>query len=224
MGVLAEESAHGGAETLLERALTGVGGDDEADEGTAVVLDAAYALFCRQGIARTTMEDVARAAGLSRITVYRRVASKEALVEQVVLREFRRYLGRFLDDVSRADTVTDRLVTGFVSSLRAIRGNPLVAGLMATEPQTLVPAIMGEDGRTLAVVGRFLAGQLRREQAAGHVAAEVDVDLAAEVMVRISASFLLTPSTLVDLDDEERVADVARRCLAPMLHPAGRHG
>lgn len=205
--------------SLLARVLADVGAAADRDEPDATVLDAALDLFCRQGITRTTMDDVARRAGLSRITVYRRVSSKEALVEQVVLREFRRYLDQFVADVSRADNVADRVVLGFVSSLRAVRSNPLMAGVIVAEPQLLAPSIMGEDGRTLAVVGRFVAGQLRREQVAGHVAAAVDVDLVAELMVRLTMSMLVTPSTLVDLDDDEQLGALARRYLVPMLTP-----
>jgi TetR/AcrR family transcriptional repressor of uid operon len=217
-------SGHGAAAqespSLLARALADVVGNADRDEPDPAVLDAAFELFCRHGIQRTTMDDVARRAGLSRITVYRRVSSKEALVEQVVLREFRRYLDQFLADISRADNVADRVVLGFVSSLRAVRSNALMSGVMTAEPQLLAPSIMGEGGRTLAVVSEFVAGQLRREQAAGNVAAAVDVDLAAELMVRLTMSMLLTPSALVDLDDDEQLGALARRYLVPMLNPA----
>lgn len=205
--------------SLLQRALTDVIDGAATEEPHREVLDAAFDLFCRRGIQRTTMDDVARAAGLSRITVYRRVASKEALVERVVLREFRRYLDQFLTDIAQADTVADRVVAGFVGSLRAIRHNPLIEGLMTNDPELLAPSVLGEGGTTLRVVSHFLAGQLRREQASGNVAPEVDVDLVAELMVRVSTSFLLTPSEHVDLDDEEQVALVARRFLVPMLEP-----
>jgi len=112
-------------------------------------------------------------------------------------------------------------VLGFVSSLRAIRGNPLIGGLMTTEPDLLVPSITNDGGQTLATVRQFLAGQLRREQLAGTVAASLDADLVAEIMVRISASFLAVPSRLIDLDDEEKLAQVARQFLVPMLNPPG---
>lgn len=202
-------------DSLLARALAEAAGP-AAEETNTDVLDAAYDLFCQRGIQRTTMDDVARRAGLSRITVYRRTSSKEALVEQVVLREFRRYLDQFLLDVARARSVEERVVTGFVSSLRAIRSNPLIGGLIAAEPQTLVPTLE-MSGRTLATVSQFVAGQLRREQAAGNVGRGIDVDMVAEVMVRLTTSFLLTPSERVDLDDDAQLRDVARRYLVPLL-------
>ena len=203
--------------SLLERAFADAVGGADSDDPNAVILDAAYELFCRQGIQRTTMDDVARRARLSRITVYRRVVSKEALVEAVLLRDFRQYVDRFLADLAGAETVADRVVAGFVSSLRATRSNPLMTGLLAADPDSVAPSIVGEDGRVLAAVARFLAGQLRLEQRAGNVAAGVDVDVVAELMVRLSASFFLSPSEVIDLDDDDQVAAIARRYLVPML-------
>ncbi|MFC4913199.1 TetR/AcrR family transcriptional regulator [Actinomadura gamaensis] len=207
-----------GRESLLERAYTdAVEGVDDTDETRARILRAAHDQFCRMGIQRSTMEDVARRAGVSRITVYRRFATKDALVEQVVRQEFRRYFDRFLIDIREARTAADRVVLGFTSALRAIRGNPLIGGLMETEPDLLVPSMVNDGGRTVATVRRFVAGQLRQEQRAGNVPDEVDADLVAEMMVRVSASFLAIPSELVDLDDEEQLASLARRFLVPML-------
>jgi TetR/AcrR family transcriptional regulator, repressor for uid operon len=208
-------------ESLLERALADALVGTEAPAVDPAVLDAAFDLFCRLGIQRTTMDDVARAAGISRITLYRRLSSKETLVEQVMLREFRRYIDQFLLDLSGAATAADRVVIGFVSALRAIRDNPLGAALLKGEAAVAGWAMLGPDGSTLAVVRRFVAGQLRLEQAAGTIGGDVDVDLVAELMVRLSTSFVLTPSDLVELDDEARLADIARRYLVPLLGPTG---
>ncbi len=209
------------SESLLERAyIDAVERVDDMDDTSTRILDAAYEQFCRMGIRRSTVEDVARRAGVSRITVYRRFATKDALVEHVVRREFRRYFDRFLIDIEQARTAADRVVLGFVSSLRAIRSNPLIGGLIAAEPDLLVPSMTNDGGRTLATVRQFVAGQLRREQRAGHVPGDLNADLVAELMVRISASFLAIPSHVIDLDDDAQLAAVARRFLVPMLETA----
>ncbi|XRQ16366.1 TetR/AcrR family transcriptional regulator, partial [Actinomadura welshii] len=211
--------ANSGLDSMLERAYIDAVervGEDEMDETRARILDAAYEQFCRLGIQRSTMEDVARRAGISRITVYRRFTTKDQLVEQVVRREFRRYFDRFLVEIKKAETAADRVVLGFVSSLRAIRRNPLIGGLMETEPDLVVPSMIGDGGRTLATVRQFVAGQLRDEQRAGNVSEELDTEFVAEMMVRISASFLAIPSGLIDLDDDEQLAAVARRFLVPL--------
>lgn len=214
-----------GPESMLERAYTdAIERVDDADEARDRILDAAYDQFRRMGIQRSTMEDVARRAGVSRITVYRRFATKDVLVEHVVRREFRRYFDQFLVDIRQVETAADRLVFGFVSSLRAIRGNPLIGGLTATEPDLLVASMISDGGQTFATVRQFVAGQLRREQRSGAVSSELDADLAAELVVRVSASFLVMPSQVIDIDDDEQLAAVARRFLLPLLEPAGPAG
>lgn len=205
------------SESLLERALAGALSGAASAVAPPEVLDAAYDVFARLGIQRATMDDVARRAGLSRITLYRRVSTKDALVEQVLLREFQRYVADFLRDVGQAPTVADRVVAGFVSAVRAVAGNPLVAGLLRADPEVAGSVIIGPGGRNHEVVRRFVAGQLRREQQAGHVADGIDIELVAELMVRVSTSFLLTPSELVDVGDDEQLAEVARLFLVPML-------
>ena len=218
--VLSGFKASSNSESLLERAyIDAVERVDDIDGLRTRILDAAYEQFCRMGIRRSTMEDVARLAKVSRITVYRRFDTKDTLVEHVVRREFRRYFDQFLIDIEQADTAADRVVLGFVSSLRAIRGNPLIGGLIATEPDLLIPSMMADGGQTLATVRQFVADQLRREQRAGNVSVSLDIDLVAEMMVRVSTSFLAIPSAIIDLDDDEQVAAVARRFLVPMLEP-----
>ena len=208
-------------ESVLVGALTAAveGVVDDHDETGARILDAANDVFCAIGIQRSTMEDVAQRAGVSRITVYRRFATKAVLVDKLIRREIRRYFDQFRIDIEKAETAADRVVLGFVSSLGAFRRNPLIGGLMAADPNALVPTTIGDGGRTLATVRQFLAGQLRREQDAGNVSGDVDVDIVAELMVRVCSSFLVIPSHIVDLDDDEQLAYVARRFLVPMLAP-----
>jgi hypothetical protein len=49
------------------------------------------------------------------------------------------------------------------------------------------------------------------------VVGSLDVDTAAELLVRVAVSFVLVRDTALPIDDDEEAADLARRLIAPML-------
>ncbi|KAA1415479.1 TetR/AcrR family transcriptional regulator [Nocardioides humilatus] len=192
---------------------------DGVDETTDRILVGASEQFRRFGVQRSTMEDVAKRSGVSRITVYRRFATKELLVERTVQHEFRNFFDEFVGALAGATTLEERVELGFATSLRVVRSNPLINALFVADNDMLLSSVVGDDGNTLATVARFLGGQLRREQEAGNIDSTIDPDLVAEVMVRVCTSFLLIPSHKIDLDDEAQLRSVARTILVPMLRP-----
>ncbi len=98
-----------------------VGEDTLFDRVAAAALDE----FAEHGIRRTSMEDVARRAGVSRMTVFRRFESKQGLVEVVIAREVRRGMEELDLLWEGAETLEDRLVEGFAFAGRYVRGHPL---------------------------------------------------------------------------------------------------
>lgn len=66
------------------------------------VLVGARAVFCGQGYAAASMDDIAAAVGVSKLTIYRRYPSKEALLYAMVDRDLAA-LGRLLDDRALLD-------------------------------------------------------------------------------------------------------------------------
>lgn len=199
---------------LLLAAFAGAG---EVDETTGRVLDAAYEEFALVGIGRTTMEDVARRAGVSRVTVYRHVANKDALVEQVLQREFQRQAISYVTEMQAAETAQDRIVGGYLRTIQALRQNRLLTGLLSVELDQLVSSMAGSAEHVLSMARIFVAHLLRVEQDAGELGPEVDVDVAADLMVRVAVSFILIPSEVVDLDDDEQTQAMVEAFLLPML-------
>jgi AcrR family transcriptional regulator len=123
------------------------------------ILDAAAQLFAEQGVGRPGMEDVARAAGCSRATLYRHFDDKDALLRAFVRRE----AGAVLAEVgSQANDV--ELVA---ATLAAVRSRPhLRIWYAETDPallhevfqeSPLVPALADDRGRwILRIIMSFL--------------------------------------------------------------------
>ena len=213
-----DEAYSPAGEPLLRQALEAAEVARE-DATSQRILDAALGQFEDFGLRRTTMEDVARRAGMSRITIYRRFAGKDALVEAVLLRESSRFFTALDAAVADLPTTEERLVEGFAFTLEYLRGHVLLNRLLGTEPDALLPFLTVEVGPILAAAREFLADRLGREIAEGRLP-PLDVAVAGELLSRLVLSFLLTPDSVVRLDGPEAAREFARRYLAPSLRVA----
>ncbi|MET7770209.1 TetR family transcriptional regulator [Nocardia sp. NPDC005366] len=178
------------------------------------LLESALSAFLDFGIKRTSMGEIARRAGISPATLYRRFESKNDLVEAVSVREAQRFVA---DIDRRAQTVEgteDQLVEIFVAFIGAIAGNELLRRLLRTEPDLILPRLTTEGGPILAVGRTYLAGKLRELRAGDN---DFDADLVAEIMARLALSLALTPDGLIPLGDAEAGREFARRTLLPMV-------
>ena len=190
-----------------------------ADPTTERILDAALAQFLDFGLRRTTVEDVAARAGVTRVTVHRRVGRKSDLVQAVILRELTRFLHDFTEALEPLATLEEKLVEGFVVTMRSARLHPLITRILATEPETLLPELTVDGGPYLTAASSFLVDQVRSE-AQGYVAE--DVAAIGEIFIRLVASFVLTPDGAVAIGDDASARTFARRHLAPLLGTARR--
>ena len=119
---------------LLDAALAGEPAL-EKDPTTNRILDAALAEFLDFGLRRATVEDITRRAGVGRMTVHRRFASKQSLVEAVWLREIRRVLDEVNGVIARHDTLVEKLVEGLAYGLRGVAEHPLFTRLLRDRPR-----------------------------------------------------------------------------------------
>ena len=206
---------------ILQDALDGAPVASSDDPTTARILAAALGQFEDFGIRRTTMEDVARRARVSRVTVYRRFPQKERLVEAVILGEAHRFFAELETAVARLDSVEDRIVEAFAHTLAAAREQRLLERLLSTEPELLLPHLTTDGGPVLAAGTAFLARQMR---IAGSGVPARETRAVAELVARLVLSFLLTPQSVVALDSPREARRFARRYVAPLMTggaPAG---
>lgn len=179
------------------------------------LLDAASTQFETVGIARSTMNDITRRAGLARMTLYRRFANKQELVEATLLREAAWFLGDLQREIDAHDTVEAKLTEGFVFTVETLRDHDLLNRLLETEPEATVPYFTVQGGPLITAAAHFLADEVSRSLADSRSHEELLV--VSEVTVRLVISFVLAPSTAIDLDDPEVSRSFARTHLGPLL-------
>ncbi len=186
--------------------------DRAADALEQRILDAMLACIARWGIAKTTADDIARAAGVSRATVYRAFpGGKDVAFEALLRHEARRFFAVVSGRLERTDTLEDLLVVGIVEAARFVGGHEALGYVLAHEPERVLPAFAFHRlDRPLTIAAAFVKPHLRRfldEEAA---------DIHAEWLLRILVSYAINPSPTLDLTDERDV----RRFVATYLLPA----
>lgn len=189
------------------------GSPPEALDGR--IIAATLCCIARWGLAKTTLEDVARMAGCSRATVYRLFpGGKDALVATVARGEVTRVVAAILGPLEEAATLEDLLVAGLTEAARQVMGHPALTFLLAHEPEAVVPWLAFQQGNELL---RFAAGAaaplLSRFLAPG------DAGRAAEWSVRVLLAFSLCPAPGVDLTDESSTRSLVSTFLLPGLVP-----
>ena len=170
------------------------------------ILAATYACVARWGIAKTTVEDVAREASLSRATVYRTFpGGRDELIRDAVAWEVDNFFSRLAESVSSAAGFEEVVELALLHAHRAVREHEVLQKLLVTEADRLVPTITMETGRLLPMIEAFVMPYLERER----LRAGVDVAEAAAYVARMVTSHINAPGRW-DLDDPEQVRDLVR--------------
>jgi len=110
------------------------------------LLDAVQACVLAVGVRRTTMTDVARRAGVSRMTLYRRYADVTSLMQALMTREFTQIIGEVEREVAELPSARERLVTAAVAGVDRLTRHPLFLRIVDVDPELLLPYITTRRG------------------------------------------------------------------------------
>jgi AcrR family transcriptional regulator len=181
------------------------------------LLDAARDCVLAVGLRRTTLTDVARRAGVSRMTMYRRWPDMASLVADLMTREWTELALR-AQAGARGESARHRLVDGLTTVARQLRGHTVFRRIVELDPEVLLPYLVDRRGTSQ---DRMLAGLVQgidEGHADGSVRAGPAGLLGRAVLLAmhgfvISAATMTDGITEADLDDELRL--LLDRYLAP---------
>lgn len=200
-------------------------GDDapaDVDEARERLVDAAEACIGRFGLAKTTLEDVAREAKVSRATVYRYVDNRDELMLAVLLRELDRSIEHPLDDFVRDVDSPEAFALALADTsaylLETIRSNPRLRQLLQREGQGVNATITGASDALFREHADDLRPRLEAARARGLVRDDLELDELAEWILRAILSLLTVEGPVHRGPDEER--RFLRAVLAPALLPS----
>jgi AcrR family transcriptional regulator len=155
------------------------------------LVDAAEACFTRFGVAKTTLEDIASEAGVSRATVYRYFeGGRDEIILGVVLREGQEFLESLGRRVQREETLEDAIVEGVLYTVAAVRKNEHLALLFAPEVAGHTTSIAGASTALYELTQDFLRPIFEEARTAGQLRDGIIAEDAAEFVLRMILSLL----------------------------------
>ncbi|GAB1642247.1 TetR/AcrR family transcriptional regulator [Krasilnikovia sp. MM14-A1259] len=195
-----------------------------ADRRTAddALLDAARDCVLAVGLRRTTLTDVARRAGVSRMTMYRRWPDMASLVADLMTREWGELALRARAGAG-GETARARIVDSLATGARQLRHHPVFRRIVELDPEILVPYLVDRRGTSQDLILAALQDSISEGHADGSVRAGPPAVLGRAVLLAlhgfvISAGTMTDPPpggevTETDLDAEARL--LLDRFLAP---------
>jgi AcrR family transcriptional regulator len=179
------------------------------------ILDAAEACLRRDGIRRTSALHVAAEAGVSRAWLYRQFPDKATLLSAALIRRDRAFWAEAQHQVDGADGFAAKIAAAVLLSRAAPLG-PLANELREKEPDAFAEVIGTYVQDIIPGMAWFWRDQLAKGVASGELRADLDLDAAAEWVMRQVVSLVSVPGVAVDIDDRESI----ERALTTFLMPA----
>jgi AcrR family transcriptional regulator len=176
------------------------------------ILDAAERLYTERDPASIGMNEIARAAGCSRATLYRYFESREALRTAYVHRETRRLGREILQQIERVEDPRERLIASIIATLRMVRENPALAAWFAATRLPIGGELAGQSEVITALAAGFLSS-LGPDDAA-------TVQRRARWAVRVIISLLMFPGH-DEADERAMIEEFVVPIVAP-VRPANR--
>ncbi|GAA3459980.1 TetR/AcrR family transcriptional regulator [Saccharothrix longispora] len=170
------------------------------------LLDAARDCVVEVGVRRTTLTDIAKRAGVSRMTLYRRFPDVGTLVRALMTREFTQLLGRI--EVTGA-TARERLVDQAVTGIRLLAADPLMRRVLDLDAELMLPYLVQRLGSTQKLVEQFLTARIAEGHADGSIRAGSTAAQARLVLLTAQSLVLSIRPATTDLDFAELLAELA---------------
>ena len=193
------------------------------EDPQSAYLDAARACILDVGWRRTTLTEVARRAGVSRMTIYRAWPDMPTVLGDLMTREWGEVVAQAVGGADAAlpgePTAADRLVAEVVATTRAMRDNELFVRIVELDAELLLPYLLTRRGRSQQAIAELTAGRIEEGQAEGSIRAGSPVAMARALLLA-AHGFVLSAHTMVDDDVSEDDLDaelerVVRRAVTP---------
>lgn len=185
----------------------------EREETRARILSAARERFRRNGVQKTTMEDVAQAAGTSRQVLYRFFSGRGEIVEAAIVERIREMAALLAEDLDRFPSFAEAMVEVSLATIEAARHDAELQGLFENTNGIRLHHVLAAPHAAVAeLVEEFWRPWFERARQKGELREDVGD---AELVEWIRGVYLML--ILRDDIDADREREILQRFLLPSL-------
>lgn len=171
------------------------------------VLAAALRVFERYGVRKTTLEDIAKEAGVSRSTVYRSAGTKADILEALTSEHNMRFFADLDRLIPKGTSLAEALTTIHELGMLYLEANPVTPRLVDDEPESLLHVVIEPDeGPSQYLLFADTLGAFLEDRCPEIDRLRVTPAQAAEVLYRVTATQLLARET--SLGASEGIVDI----------------
>lgn len=187
---------------------------DAAHSTEDQILQAAYTCFDRHGFRRTTVEDIAAEARVSRATLYRYFSNKDEIVERLSVVETDKVTTEIRRQLTRGASTGETIAQCLFLATRIAHANPYVRAMVE---ETNSSARASDPNSRAHQAWRATWGHFIEDaMAAGAFAPDLKVDDVAGWLV-LAQSFLLVKVDAAPISDPALKAFIVRFVVSPLL-------
>ncbi|MCV7278420.1 TetR/AcrR family transcriptional regulator [Mycolicibacterium flavescens] len=188
--------------------------NDSRTEQEAAILKAAAEEVSLVGVGRASMDVIARQAGVSRSTLYRRFPSRDALITELGRQTFDFAMAR-LQTVGIESGAKEAAVAAFCEGLRLLTSEPVMRRFLRLDGDLSAMAGMYDEAEEF--LQSASAGMARALRAAGATMPDADLLAVCELHIRLATSMAQVRTSVLDVRDDDAVRAYAQTHLAPLV-------
>ncbi|MCT1710532.1 TetR/AcrR family transcriptional regulator [Dietzia cinnamea] len=212
------DSGRGGARTP----------EAEPDAEDVRLIETASAVFAERGIKGTSTDDIARAAGVTRVTLYRRLGPRDDILRAIYAHEAQRLMmtvnARYTPFESLEWDPVRHVEDLLVGTVFDIRQNELLRRMIESDKVEAMAMLAGQSDSVLETIIEMLAQFVRSTWNADVHTRHMEPDEAEQLSLEVASvvgrflhSLVVMPDGPPVVDSEEQIRALARRVLVPMI-------
>lgn len=207
---------------------TGVGAAASYDAEDIRLIEVACTVLAERGLKGVSTDDIAKAAGVTRVTLYRRLGTRDELLRAIYAHEAQRLMmsvnARFTPFESLEWDPVQHVEDLLVGTVFDIRESELVRRLIEVDKTETMAVLAGQSDTVLDGITEIVAEFVRNTWSADVHTRSMDSDeteqLSREVgsvVGRFLHSLVVMPDGPPLVDTEDGLRALARRVLVPMI-------